>query len=55
LRPLIIVNLDDAWGTGGGAMSEITPRTIMQSMAMMATAAKTELTESRSGFTASLL
>jgi hypothetical protein len=53
--PLIIVNLDDAWGTGGGAMSEITPRTIMQSMAMMATAAKTELTESRSGFTASLL
>jgi hypothetical protein len=53
--PLIIVNLDVAWGTGGGAMSEITPRTIMQSMAMMAAAAKTESTESRSGFTASFV
>jgi hypothetical protein len=36
-------------------MLEITPRTIMQSMAKTAAAAKTELTESRSGFTASLL
>ncbi len=49
--PMIIVNLDVAWGTDGGGVVGNTTRTIMRSMAMTATAAKTELTESRSGFT----